>query len=213
MAAIGFSDTDGNGILNVPSDDASVAFDPEGAGADWSLRLHIRDSDTEDKLAAPLIADWFTAAGVAVEVLPVTTDELTRLVYPYQSNADMDMFMWGWGPDPDPDFILSVFTCAQINGWGDANYCDPEYDELYRSQRVQLDPEERAATIKALQDKIYHDAPYAVLWYINNLEAYRSDRWEGMQAVPEGRGTWWSAAATGPYGSRVTIRPLGTPER
>ena len=53
MAAIGFTDTDGNGILNVPSDDASVAFDPEGAGADWSLRLHVRDSDTEDKLAAP----------------------------------------------------------------------------------------------------------------------------------------------------------------
>ncbi len=213
MSAIGFSDTDGNGILDVPSDDASVAFDPEGAGADWSLRLHIRDSDTEDKLAAPLIADWLTDAGVAVEVLPVSTDELTRLVYPYQSNADSDLFMWGWGPDPDPDFILGVFTCDQINNWGDANYCDPAYDELYRSQRTQVDPVERAATIRALQDKLYHDSPYAVLWYVNNLEAYRSDRWEGMQAVPTESGTWWSAAATGPFGSRTTIRPLGTPVR
>ncbi len=213
MAAIGFTDTDGNGILNVPSDDDSVAFDPEGAGGDWSLRLHIRDSDSEDKLAAPLIAEWFTAAGVAVEVLPVSTDELTRLAYPYQSNADIDLYMWGWGPDPDPDFILSIFTCGQINSWSDSNYCDPEYDELYRSQRVQIDPEERVATIKALQDKVYHDSPYAVLWYINNLEAYRSDRWEGMQAIPDGRGTWWSATGNGPFGSRVTVRPVGTPER
>jgi peptide/nickel transport system substrate-binding protein len=213
MAAIGFGDTDGSGILNVPSDDAAVAFDPEGAGADWHLRLHIRDSDTEDKLAASLIGDWLTSAGVAVEVLPVSTDELTRLVYPYQSNADTDLFMWGWGPDPDPDFILGVFTCDQINNWGDANYCDADYDELYRSQRSQVDPVERAATIQALQDKLYHDSPYAVLWYVNNLEAYRSDRWEGMQAVPTEGGTWWSAAATGPVGSRITVRPLGTPVR
>ena len=141
MAAIGFTDTDGNGILNVPSDDASVAFDPEGAGSDWTLRLHVRDSDTEDKLAAPLIAKWFEDAGVAVEWQAVSTDELTRLTYPYASNADVDMYMWGWGPDPDPDFILSVFTCDQINSWNDVNYCDPAYDELYRSQRGQLDPD------------------------------------------------------------------------
>jgi peptide/nickel transport system substrate-binding protein len=213
MAAIGFTDTDGNGILNVPSDDASVAFDPEGAGGDWTLRLHVRDSDTEDKLAAPLIAKWFGDAGVAVDWQAVSTDELTRLAYPYASNADIDMYMWGWGPDPDPDFILSIFTCDQINSWGDANYCDPVYDELYRSQRGQLDPEERAATIKALQDKVYHDAPYAVIWYIKNLEAYRSDRWEGMQAVPAGKGAWWTVTAGGPYGSRVTVRPIGTPLR
>ncbi len=38
MTGLGFADTDGNGILNVPSDPASTAFDPEGAGKDWSLR-------------------------------------------------------------------------------------------------------------------------------------------------------------------------------
>jgi len=211
MAAIGFTDTDGNGILNVPSDDASVAFDPEGAGGDWSIRLTVRETDTEDKLAAPLIAQWFGDAGVTVDWQAVSTDKLTELAYPYASNADIDMYMWGWGPDPDPDFILSIFTCDQINNWGDANYCDADYDELYRSQRGQLDPDERAATIKALQDKVYHESPYAVLWYINNLEAYRSDRWEGMQSVPVDGGPWWSAVGGGSLGSRVTVRPIGTP--
>ena len=138
MAALGFTDTDGDGILNVPADEASAAFDPEGAGANWSLRLFARDDDEEDKLAAQLMESWFEAAGIDIDYQPISEDALTTAVYPYASNADTDLFIWGWGPDPDPDFILGVFTCAQINSWGDANTCDPTYDEQYRAQRSQV---------------------------------------------------------------------------
>ncbi|MFN8519745.1 MAG: ABC transporter substrate-binding protein [Chloroflexota bacterium] len=184
MAAIGFTDTDGDGILNVPSDDASVAFDPEGAGANWSLRLFVREDDEEDKLAAELMEQWFEAAGIDIDYQPISEDALTDAVYPYASNADTDLFIWGWGPDPDPDFILGVFTCAQINNWGDANTCDPAYDAEYRAQRSQVDLAERAATVLDLQDTLYHESLHAVLWYANTLEAYRSDRWTGFQAMP-----------------------------
>ncbi|MBX3029429.1 MAG: ABC transporter substrate-binding protein [Chloroflexi bacterium] len=210
MAAIGFTDTDGNGILNVPDDEASRAFDPEGAGQDWSLRLNVRADDPEDRLAGELMEVWFEAAGVDIAYEPVSEDRLYEIAYPSTSNGDMDLYMWGWGPDPDPDFILGVFTCAQINNWQDAAYCDPAYDELYRSQRTQVDLEERAATVRALQDKLYHDAPYAVLWYANVLEAYRSDRWEGFQAIPAEGGALWSTYGFGPHGSRITVAPLGT---
>ncbi|MFN8521400.1 MAG: ABC transporter substrate-binding protein [Chloroflexota bacterium] len=207
MAAIGFTDTDGDGILNVPSDDASVAFDPEGAGANWSLRLFVREDDEEDKLAAELMEQWFEAAGIDIDYQPISEDALTDAVYPYASNADTDLFIWGWGPDPDPDFILGVFTCAQINNWGDANTCDPAYDAEYRAQRSQVDLAERAATVLDLQDKLYHESPYAVLWYANTLEAYRSDRWTGFQATPTG-GALWSTYGFGPYGSRTTVQPV-----
>jgi peptide/nickel transport system substrate-binding protein len=209
MAAIGFTDTDGDGILNVPSDDASVAVDPEGAGANWSLRLFVRDDDEEDKLAAELMETWFEAAGIDIDYQPISEDALTNAVYPYASNADTDLFIWGWGPDPDPDFILGVFTCAQINNWGDANTCDAAYDEQYRAQRSQVDPAERAATVLALQDKLYHESPYAVLWYANTLEAYRSDRWTGLQSTPAAGGALWSTYGFGPYGSRITVQPVG----
>lgn len=209
MAAIGFSDTDGDGVLNVPSDDASVAFDPEGAGANWSLRLYVRDDDEEDKLAAELMETWFEAAGIDIDYQPISEDALTDAVYPYASNADTDLYIWGWGPDPDPDFILGVFTCAQINNWGDANTCDAAYDEQYRAQRSQVDPAERAATVLALQDKLYHESPYAVLWYANTLEAYRSDRFTGFQGTPADGGALWSTYGFGPYGSRITVQPVG----
>jgi peptide/nickel transport system substrate-binding protein len=209
MAAIGFTDTDGDGILNVPSDEASAAFDPEGAGGNWSLRLFARDDDEEDKLAAELMATWFEAAGIDIDYQPISEDALTLAVYPYASNADADLYIWGWGPDPDPDFILGVFTCVQINSWGDANTCDPAYDEQYRAQRSQVDIEERSDTVLALQDRLYHEAPYAVLWYINTLEAYRSDRWTGFQPTPAAGGALWSTYGFGPYGSRTTVAPVG----
>lgn len=210
MTQIGFTDTDGNGILNVPNTPEAQAFDPEGAGGDWSLRLFVRQDDEEDKLAGQLIADWFTAAGAQTLYEEVSEDPaLYDATYPSSSNANMDMYLWGWGPDPDPDFILSVLSCNQINGWQDANYCDAEYDEMYRSSRTAIDLEQRTEIVKQLQDKLYHASPYAVLWYVDTIEAYRSDRWEGFNMMPRSGGAVWSTYGLGPWGSRTTAGPIG----
>ena len=61
------------------------------------------------------------------------------------------MFAWGWTPFVDPDTMLDYMTCEQVasdpedptNYYNDANYCDPEYDKLYKQQKVELDPEKR----------------------------------------------------------------------
>jgi peptide/nickel transport system substrate-binding protein len=209
MAAIGFTDTDGDGTLNVPDTEEALAFDPEGAGQNWSLRLYARDDDPEDVLAAQILGRRFREAGVNVTDEPVPEATLYTVTYPSTSNADYDLYIWSWGPDPDPDFILGVMTCSQINGWQDANYCNPDYDALYRQQRVQTDPDARAEIVRRLQDILYHESPYAVLWYINTLEAYRSDRWEGLNQVPAGDGALWSSYGFGPWGSRVTVGPIG----
>ena len=209
MTGLGFADTDGNGILNVPSDAASTAFDPNGAGKDWTLRLYARDSHTDETLAGDLIATWMQAAGVNAQFTPVSEDLLYQVTYPSTSNADYDMYIWRYGPDPDPQFILSIFACNQINGWSDSNYCDPAYDEMYRQEGAATSIEQRAQIVKQLQDKAYHDAPYAVLWYEDTLEAYRSDRFEGFNAVPSGGGSLWSTYGLGPWGSRLSVGPIG----
>jgi hypothetical protein len=121
----------------------------------------------------------------------------------------MDMYIWGWGPDPDPDFILSIFACSQINSWQDVNYCDPAYDELYKKSRVSTNLEDRKQIIQQMQAKVYTEAPYAVLWYTDTLEAYRSDRWQGLQQHPSQDGSLWSTWGFGPYGSRITVQPAG----
>jgi len=210
MTALGFADTDGDGILNVPNTPDAQAFDPNGAGKNWELRLFARQDQPTDKLAAELLKNWYEAAGVKIDYTQVSEDPgLYNATYPSASNADMDLYLWGWGPDPDPNFILSIFACNQINGWEDVNYCDPAYDDMYAQQRVQGDLNARADIVKQMQDKVYHDAPYSVLWYNNTLEAYRSDRWEGFNPVPSQGGALWSSYGFGPYGSRLSVGPIG----
>jgi peptide/nickel transport system substrate-binding protein len=218
MAALGFSDTDGDGILNVPSTPEAQAFDPVrtvrfsdsgdqqvGAGQNFKLRLFVRDDDEEDKIAAELLEGWMEQAGVDVDRQLVKEDpDLYLATYPSSTNADMDMYIWGWGPDPDPDFILSVMTCGQINGWQDVNYCDAEYETLYARSQVGTSVEARADVVRQMQAKLYDESPYAVLWYANTLQAYRADRFGGFTAQA---GDIWSGWGYGPYQSRLSVAP------
>ncbi len=209
MTGLGFSDTDGDGILNVPDTSDAQAFDPNGAGKNWSLRLFIRDDRSEDKIAGGLIQTWFQDAGVNVDLQQVKESPfLGDATFPSSTNADSDMYLWGWGPDPDPDFILSVFACSQINNWQDANYCDPAYDKLYSQSQTAIDLPTRQQIVHDLQAKLYTDAPYDVLWYSDTLEAYRSDRFTGLVQLPVGQGAVWGAWGYGPYGSRLTVETL-----
>lgn len=208
LEALGFSDTDGNGTLNAPND---AAFDPAGAGKDFKLRLFVRKDDEEDKIAGQLIREWMGQAGVEIDYQEVEeTPFLLDHVYPGSTNADCDLYIWGWGAaDPDPTFILSIFTTAQINTWQDANYSNAEYDELFVAQKSELDPQKRIALIQRMQEIIYDDAPYAVMWYGQTLQAYRSDTWQGFTRWPADTGAiWWPRFGMGMNGSLLSIEPF-----
>jgi peptide/nickel transport system substrate-binding protein len=204
LEAIGFKDTDGNGILNAPSDPTSKAFDPKGAGKDLKLRLYVRDTKPEDQLAGDLIKQWFEAAGVAVDKQVVKEDFLTSSTIPSASNADSDLYIWGWGPDPDPNFILGTMTTDSIGNWQDANWSDTGYDGLVAQQRITADVPARKALIGQALKLFYEQGPYAVLWYSNDLQAYRKDLVTGFKQLPEGTGPWWTPYSFGPYGSLLT---------
>jgi len=96
--------------------------------------------------------------------------------------------LWGWGPDPDPDFILSVMTTDQFvdGGWSDSGYHNPEYDKLYLEQQLAVDEKERQEIIWKMQEMVFNDRPYIVLYYEKLLQAYRSDRFTGFIPSPLG---------------------------
>ena len=56
-----------------------------------------------------------------------------------------------------------------------------------RKQKTLLDPAARAAVVKQAQQMLYDDAVYSMLYYYNNLEAYRSDRFTGFVRQPDRR--------------------------
>ena len=84
--------------------------------------------------------------------------------------------------------MLSVMTSEQYveGGWSDCGYSNPEYDQLYLEQQSLIDRAERQKVVWKMQEMLYNDRPYIVLYYSANLQAYRSDRFSGFIESPLG---------------------------
>ena len=60
------------------------------------------------------------------------------------------------------------------------------YDALYAQQTLAKTPQERKAIVDQMQQMFYEQAPYHILYYDDNLHAYRTDKYAGW-AEPAGR--------------------------
>ncbi len=154
------------------------------------FRFFARSESKPSQTTMQFIKEWFAEVGVEIIPKTISEDQLTEAV----TTGNFDMFEWGWVVEPDPDFQLSVFTCDQRSykeggqiqaGLSDGFYCNPAYDKLYAEQKTQIDPAQRADTVKAMQKILYDDVPYLLEYYYDDLQAYRSDRIAGVVNQPE----------------------------
>ena len=186
-------------------------------GKQLSLRLFVRNQSPTQTQDAPYIKGWLNAIGIKITVTSMSDSQLTADI----GNGQYDLFMWGWGVEPNPDFQLSVFTCGQRSygsgpnyspGWSDSFYCNPAYDKLYHQQQA-LDGEPRAKVVKQMQKMLYDDDAYNVLYYPNDLQAYRSDKFTGFAPSPDKPNglylyqeiQWWSYRCIRPAGSSPSL--------
>jgi peptide/nickel transport system substrate-binding protein len=162
------------------------------SGEPLTLRMFARQESTPSQQAARLIQGWFGDLGIPVKLKVITEDNLTEQI----GQGTYDMFEWGWVVEPDPDYQLSTFTCAKRSykdgsqvyaNLSDSFYCNPAYDKLYADQAKQIDPAARASTVRQMQQILYTDAPYAVLYDYDDLQAY-STKFTGFvaQTPPDG---------------------------
>ncbi len=190
----GYDPAKANQIL----DDAGYAKGADGirtsGGKRLTLRLFGRSDSPTSKDSVQYIQGWLKAVGIDAQVQIVSEDKLTEII----GNGEFDLFEWGWVVEPDPDYQLSTFLCSSRSskdgstisaGLSDSFYCNPEYDALYAEQSTTTDLNARAVIVKQMQQMIYDDAPYAVTYYYDNLEAYRSDRFTGFQPQPDPNGS------------------------
>jgi peptide/nickel transport system substrate-binding protein len=161
----GYADSDGDGIRETPDGDPLV----------------FRMNWPSDSLVAPRLAellhDMWLEVGVDTELQALDPDALTAACCP---TFDFDIILWGWGSDPDPGFLLSVMTTDEIpTGNSETGYSNPEYDELYRQQQVELDTDKRKEIIWEMQRIVHEDLPYIIPFYTLAVQAYRTDRFTG----------------------------------
>lgn len=173
----GYDDTDGDGIREMP-----------GGGQALDFTFYVRSESEVSPPVAEFVAGWLKEIGIKITQRPTNNDQLLTIV----GKGEYDLFQWGWVPYVDPDPQLSYFTCDQIssdpedptNYWNDANYCDPEYDRLYEQQKVELDRERRVEIVHEMLERFYDSAVYIVYTVTPDLQAYRTDRFEGWLRQP-----------------------------
>ena len=168
-------------------EDAGYKMGADGVRAKGNVRLEMRLQFTSDSAEYPRVADlisgWLKEIGIKAPPAAVDSTALTAAT---TGVGDYDLVIWGWGGDPDPDFILSTMLSDQfvVGGWSDSGYHNPDFDKLYRDQQVAVDPAERQKIVWQMQDMIFKDKPYIILYNYDSLQAYRSDRFKNFIESP-----------------------------
>jgi peptide/nickel transport system substrate-binding protein len=177
----GYKDTNGDGIRELP-----------GGGKPIKLRYAVRSEGDTAQPTAELITGWLRQIGIATTQKVYDDSRLTEVI----GKGDYDLFSWGWTPFVDPDPMLSYFTCDQVssdpddptNYYNDANWCDKQYDALYKQQKVELDHAKRVDIVHQMLTRFYESATYDVLYVYPDLQAYRKNRFTGWTKQPANTG-------------------------
>lgn len=155
-----------------------------------------------------MIVEAWQEAGIDAELLPVDDAQLNARTF---TGKDYDAFVVSYGPTPerlDPDNLLSRF---QSDGATDAGsnvsmFVDPGYDAAYLEQNQAGDAETRRAAVEEAQRILYDEVPVVPLIYPVVGAAYRSDRWEGIEAaVGYPLFNVWNATSATPLDDRDTL--------
>jgi peptide/nickel transport system substrate-binding protein len=171
LDAAGYTDRDGDGVRE----------DASGKKLDFKL---VGLSDYSDEVnAAKMIVPYLKAVGIKARLEIMEEGAFSDTLY---GNHGVDMYVWAWGGDLDPSYQLSAFTTDQILNNNDSCYSNPEYDKLFARQATTIDRAQRVAIVHQMQQILYNDNPYVVLYYATNLQAYRADRWTGWEPAPVG---------------------------
>lgn len=174
-------------------DAAGYKLDANGArldkeGKPISLRLYMPDTDDAYPKVAQFVKDWYGQLGVKVTTQVFDSSTLGNIVLPPEAGdeykADYDIELWGWAGNPDPNALLQIFRCDAIGSSSDSQYCNPEYDKMYDEQSNAKTAEERKTILAKMQNLIYDEAVYDIVFYDANLAAYRTDRFGGWQNQP-----------------------------
>jgi len=170
LEAAGFRNVDANGIRS------------NAAGQKLDFRVSCIESSYRD--AALLIQRYCRDIGINMEITYVDTNRQGDIIE--NQDFDTDIYYWGWTGDyEDPGFILSVMTSEQIGGRSDCWYSNPEYDRLFSAQSSIMDLNERIAAVHRMQEIIYEDAPYLILYTDKTVTAYNSDKWTNLVRMPD----------------------------
>jgi peptide/nickel transport system substrate-binding protein len=127
------------------------------------------------------------------------------------------MFVWGWTPFVDPEQMVSYFTCDQVasdpkdptNYYNDANWCDKDYDRLYKQQKVETDRAKREDLVHQMLMRFHDSRVYQVLYVYPDTQAIVKDRFTGFVRQPEKTGPVVYSNSSPSYATLAPVTATG----
>jgi peptide/nickel transport system substrate-binding protein len=192
LDAAGYVDSDGDGVREMPD------------GTNPIILRHAINTDGD--LAQPiaeLFKGWMEDIGIGVEFASYDQDALYGVII----EGDYDTFFWGWVPFVDPDPMLSYFTAAELESYNDANWTDPRFEELYLEQKVELDSDRRVEIVHEMLTILHDSGVYIPMYLGPDLQAYRTDTFEGWVQQPAEIGPVMFSNSSPSY---AVLHPVGS---
>lgn len=187
----GYVDTDDDGVREMPDGTNPLV-----------LRHGVNTNSDLAPSVAELFSGWMDQIGIGVELESYDSDQLFEVIVA----GDYDTFFWGWVPFVDPDPMLSYFTEAELGNYNDANWTDPRYEELYLEQKVELDEGRRIEIVHEMLTVLHDAAVYIPLFLEPDMQAYRTDAFEGWVKQPADIGPVIFSNSSPSY---VSLAPVG----
>ncbi len=176
LDSLGFNDTNGDGIRNLPD------------GSELQFQV-IAWSDGKDMRVAEMLSHMLKKAGVSFEPY---TNELSVLQQMVWNDRDYDMHI----DFHDPYMTALGFAIIDLVPQQYGTCTDPRFPELCNATMSAKSPEELKSAAYDLQDYYAEEMPGIALYWSKSIYPYRSDRFEGFVPL-EGYGltshkSWFS---------------------
>lgn len=144
---------------------------PEGKGFP-AITVQTR-SDTISRQQVEFFEKSMQKIGIKINLGMNTWPELVNKV----TKKQHQMYTMAWGADyPDAENFLGLLYCPnQSPGSNGANYCNPEFDALYKKATIMQDSPERTELYEKLNEMVALDVPWVVGFHRTDI--YLAQPW------------------------------------
>ena len=190
LSGAGYTDSNGDGMLEFRDK------------TEMQLILYTSSLDEWASTAATILTSEL--ADIGIDVIWRKTD--LPIEQACTAKGDWDMCFFGWHGSLDAPLTAARFYSGigKLTGWTSA-----EYESILSQLRSAQDDTAAFHFAAQLQQKVYDDAPTAVLSYSVDIQAIRNDSWTGYEDVLQAADGLFGIGSAAVY---MRIEPLRNEE-
>lgn len=194
LKAAGWSDTDGDGILDKVIDGQKVAF---------RFEIKVNSGNPTRKSVALVLQDELRKHGIAASVREL---DWTIFLADVKSRK-FDAILLGWAMSVTEPDAYQVWHSSQAanKGSNHIGYKNARVDQILEQYRREFDPRKRIELYREFQQILNDEQPYTFLFVGKSVGAVHR-RMYGVEVLPGGLRSmeWWVPPSLQKYGQRLT---------